>query len=169
MERLMEKHNKEEIAFQKVKQATSIKNANEFIDKFLGREETYGLLLESISEKENRLEEIKQERDQLEKNYSDTVYKSEEIMEVLKSVENKQVTNIEKELQEVKEKLLLIQRQTQAMYHWSVKFLASYHDKRRNEIQKKFPKGSEKQLMLEVLSVMKAFINELSSKQVYNN
>jgi hypothetical protein len=45
MEKLIAKYSQVEISFHKMKQATSIKNSNQFIEKFLNREETYGLLL----------------------------------------------------------------------------------------------------------------------------
>ena len=51
-----------EMSFHKMKQATSMRDANDFIERFLTREETYGKLLESIAEKEQRLVEIKDER-----------------------------------------------------------------------------------------------------------
>lgn len=51
MERLMGQFGAVELSFHKMKQATSIKDCNDFIEKFLGREETYGMLLDSIAEK----------------------------------------------------------------------------------------------------------------------
>lgn len=56
MQRLMGKYNQIQLSFHKMKQATSLKDSNEFIQRFLTRQETYGMLLESISEKEKHLE-----------------------------------------------------------------------------------------------------------------
>lgn len=166
MERLMEEHNCEELAFHQIKQATSIKTAGDFIDKFMNRQETYGMLLESINEKEQRLEEIKQEREDLQKSYGNTVQKSDEIIEMMKSAEPKQVTDIQKQLEQINEKLLTLHKQKQAIYQWSTKFLTSYTGKNREEIQGKFKKGQEKQLLREVLGIMKNFIDELNAQQV---
>ena len=81
MERLMVEHSKVELAFHHMKQETSLRDANELIDRFLNKEQYYGQLLESISEKEERLEALKEEREQVEKEYQETLYKNEEMDE----------------------------------------------------------------------------------------
>jgi hypothetical protein len=45
MENLITKYSQIELSFHKMKQATCIKDSNEFIERFVNREETYGLLL----------------------------------------------------------------------------------------------------------------------------
>lgn len=55
MEHLLMEHNKTEVAFHKMKQQTSIKDAGDLVERFLNKEQYYGQLLESISEKEQKL------------------------------------------------------------------------------------------------------------------
>ena len=51
------------------------------MERFLNKEQYYGQLLESISEKEQRLEALKEEKERVEKNYQNILYQSEEMNE----------------------------------------------------------------------------------------
>ncbi len=52
MELEMERFSEVETAFRKIQQDTSVKKADEFVEKFLNREKKYGELLDSISRNE---------------------------------------------------------------------------------------------------------------------
>lgn len=49
MAHLMEQHSHTEVSFRVIKQQTSIKDADELVERFLNKEQYYGQLLDSIS------------------------------------------------------------------------------------------------------------------------
>ncbi|KAM3147750.1 hypothetical protein pb186bvf_000078 [Paramecium bursaria] len=59
-----------EIAFQKIKASTGVTDANEIVQKFLGRESTYAHLLISISDYEKKIELFKSENAELQQTYN---------------------------------------------------------------------------------------------------
>eukprot|EP00825_Cyclidium_porcatum_P042829 TRINITY_DN5934_c0_g1_i6.p1 TRINITY_DN5934_c0_g1~~TRINITY_DN5934_c0_g1_i6.p1 ORF type:complete len:182 (-),score=48.67 TRINITY_DN5934_c0_g1_i6:375-920(-) len=63
MDREMNKFKVVEQAFQKIKQATGVSEAQEIINKFLTREQTYGELLASIAEFEKNIDNLKKQKE----------------------------------------------------------------------------------------------------------
>ncbi|CAD8151373.1 unnamed protein product [Paramecium octaurelia] len=59
-----------EIAYQKIKASTGISDANEIVQKFIGREQTYAHLLISISDYEKKINNLKQENLDLKNNFN---------------------------------------------------------------------------------------------------
>lgn len=54
-----------ETAYHKIRSSTDIKDCQDLITRFLNRERDYGVLLETISEKERRVEDLKEEKETL--------------------------------------------------------------------------------------------------------
>lgn len=103
----------------------------------------------------------------MQKQYQQTLDESERIGEEGKAVEVFDPHSMQKQLNQVNEELLAIQRYRQLIHQWGLRFLASYFEKTtRKELAKKHPRGTEKQLMLEVLGTVRKFLEELGAKEV---
>ncbi|CAD8080787.1 unnamed protein product [Paramecium sonneborni] len=70
MQRGIAQYQNLEIAFQKIKASTGISDANEIVQKFIGREQTYAHLLISISDYEKKINILKQENQELKNNFN---------------------------------------------------------------------------------------------------
>ena len=65
IERELGRNEKIEKSFQRVKVGTGVVQCEEFVGKYLGREERYGELLGKVSEKEPMLERLQRENERL--------------------------------------------------------------------------------------------------------
>lgn len=65
MEMMIRQNQEIETAYHKIRSSTDIKDCQDLITRFLNRERDYGVLLETISEKERRVEDLKEEKETL--------------------------------------------------------------------------------------------------------
>ena len=65
MEREMEKYKIVEKAFHKIKGATGLSDSKEIVKKFITKEETYGKLLVSIAQYEQKINHLRKDVDEL--------------------------------------------------------------------------------------------------------
>lgn len=63
MEIMIRQNQEIETAYHKIRSSTDIKDCQDLITRFLNRERDYGVLLETISEKERRVEDLKEEKE----------------------------------------------------------------------------------------------------------
>lgn len=67
MDREMDKFKVVETAFKNIKIATGTSDTIELVNKFLNKETVYGELLSKIADSEKKIEALKQEKDELER------------------------------------------------------------------------------------------------------
>jgi regulator of replication initiation timing len=65
MEALMKKYQSVREAFTTIKQETNVREADRFVRNYLNKDQIYGDLLESISTREPKIEELKDEKNRL--------------------------------------------------------------------------------------------------------
>lgn len=61
----MMKFNVVEMAFKNIKTATGVNNGDEMVKKYLNKENTYGELLEKISDNQREIEALKKENEEM--------------------------------------------------------------------------------------------------------
>lgn len=114
-----------EKAFHNIKLNTGVTQSDVFVEKYLSREQTYGELLGSISEKEPRLEKERRLNEELKQRERDLLELRETLQPVQKS-NNPEINRYEKEVNQLNSKLVSFERQREAFYQWGVKFLKRY-------------------------------------------
>ncbi|CAK86081.1 unnamed protein product (macronuclear) [Paramecium tetraurelia] len=135
MQRGIAQYHHLEIAFQKIKASTGISDANEIVQKFIGREQTYSHLLISISDYEKKINNLKQENQDLRNNFTHLKQEYNDLDKEFSVENNKQrneQTDQDKMVIEVEEKATisgLLQNKLNTWIARNLKKLAQRKDK----------------------------------------
>jgi len=160
MDEEMKRHQQVELAFQKIRATVGISDAQQFVEKFIKREETYSELLVSISSHEKQVEEAKQKKEALqakvevlrEKRAANQKQKGE------RKMNETQTNNIYKIFGEKSDTSKQANFQLERSHLWALKTLRII-DKARNveanDYSAVYPKGTTIQAILSVISTVK--------------
>ncbi|CAD8050457.1 unnamed protein product [Paramecium primaurelia] len=152
MEKEMEKFKVVETAFQEIKTATGISEAQEIVQKFLTKEATYGQLLGTIAENEKKIEHLKRKKENL-KNKFQQLKDEVQIMEMSAKPSKKGVdSEIYKQFYSIDDRAKKAEIMKQKLYAWSIKMLGKiekasmqFLDERTNYYHI-YPRGKEVEL-----------------------
>ncbi|CAD8149400.1 unnamed protein product [Paramecium pentaurelia] len=152
MEKEMKKFQIVEGAFQEIKTATGIQEAQDIVQKFLTKESTYGSLLGTIAESEKKIDHLKRKNENL-KNKLQSLKDEVQVMEMSAKPSKKGVdSEFYKQFYNVDEKAKKAEIMKQKLYTWSIKMLSklekskfSQQDDRTN-LHILYPRGKDVEL-----------------------
>ncbi|CAD8057422.1 unnamed protein product [Paramecium primaurelia] len=123
MEKEMEKFQVVETAFQEIKTATGISEAQEIVQKFLTKEATYGQLLGTIAENEKKIDHLKRKKENL-RNKFQQLKDEVQIMEMSAKPSKKGIdSEIYKQFYSIDDRAKKAEIMKQKLYAWSIKML----------------------------------------------
>ena len=163
MQREIKKFQGAEQAFQKIKAATGINDANEIVRKFLGREQTYSHLLISIAEYEKRIDSLKQQTEELSNRFSKI--KDEKIEREPPKKGSDQNAEQEKLLAEFDEKALQSNLLTTKLTLWIERNLM----KLQRGTDQRLPTEGNKEGFIYILNLVNTQLLSLTEDVIKNN
>ena len=129
MENEMRKSAEVEDAFQTIRAATGMTDIHSIVQKFLTREQTYSQLLVNVVESERKIDSLKKENEELMKELHDVMIDRDGVRgegkKQFPEVEKltKQLTELNKELEECKDRSQKVEIISDQVYGWTQKVL----------------------------------------------
>ncbi|CAK75637.1 unnamed protein product (macronuclear) [Paramecium tetraurelia] len=172
MEKEMKKFLIVEGAFQEIKTATGIQEAQEIVQKFLTKESTYGSLLGTIAGSEQKIDKLKQTNEDL-KTKLQQLKDEVQDMEMNAKPSKKGVdSEFYKQFYSVDEKAKKAEIMKQKLYTWSIKMLSkleksklSYEDDRIN-LHTIYPRGKDVELFQHLQKIITEDIDSTQPEEI---
>ncbi|CAD8128258.1 unnamed protein product [Paramecium sonneborni] len=160
MEKEMDKFRIVETAFQEIKTATGISEAQEIVQKFLTKEATYGQLLGTIAESEKKIDHLKRKKENL-KNKLQQLKDEVQIMEMSGKPSKKGIdSEIYKQFYSIDDRAKKAEIMKQKLYNWSIKMLGKLEKSSMQILDERinyyhiYPRGKDVELFEQLYKII---------------
>ncbi|CAD8062860.1 unnamed protein product [Paramecium sonneborni] len=174
MQKEMKKFEIVEEAFQEIKTATGIQEAQEVVQKFLTKESTYGQLLGTIAESEKKIDHLKRKNENL-KNKLQQLKDEVQVMEMTAKPTKKGVdSEFYKQFYNIDEKAKKAEIMKQKLYTWSIKMLTQMEKSQfiqtdhRTNFHTIYPRGKDIELFEHLQKIIVEDLDSSKPEDILN-